>query len=219
MYRCEATSLTGFVQQLATVYLRCGYCRAAVGMLPQGKDPAAFDAKQIARYRLDEMTARERMRRKAGGHANIQYLRWRRLFVILATDGEDVTFAAEEGHGARDLREKPLLVGGYSIRISEGHVHVRIAQEECLRLKAYLLGLALKRSADKIGEVFTRLPWQPYAPVRLQLLGVLAAVNERRKKAGQERVPAAAIRRRRRLVRPFEPLEAGTGLKGGRRGS
>lgn len=206
MYRCEATSPTGFIQQLATVYLRSGYAHAAVGVLPEGKDVEAFDAKQIARYRLDEISPRERMRRKRAGQANIQYLRFKRLFVILATDGRHETFEAEEGRVVRDLREKPLVVCGYSVRIREGHVHVRIAARELLQLKAYLLELAVRESPDKIEAVFRCLPWEPYGPVRAQIFGVLMAVNARRKRGGLEPVPASVIRRRRRLVKPFEQL-------------
>src|SRR5262249_29492817 len=114
--------------------------------------------------------------------------------------GEHERFWTEEGKGVRDLREKPLLVGGYSIRVKGGHVHVRVAEREFVSLRAHLLEVALSRSADGLARVFARLPWEPYAPVRAQLFGLLAAVNERRKKAGEEPVSSAAIRRRRRLV-------------------
>ena len=43
MYRAEASSVVGFVQQLATVYVRSGYVRAAPGILPEGKSAVAFD--------------------------------------------------------------------------------------------------------------------------------------------------------------------------------
>jgi hypothetical protein len=207
VYRCEATSLTGFVQQVATVYVRSGYVHVSVGVLPEGKDAHAFDRKQVARYALEETSARERMRRKRAGYANVQYLRLGRLFVLLATDGQHETFWAEEGKVVRDLRGKPLLVSGYSIRVRDRHVHVRIAERELGRLKAYALEVATKGSPDKIAAVLRGVPWQPYAPVRGQILGILRAINVRRRRAGLSLIPADAIRRRRRLIRPFEPLE------------
>lgn len=38
-YRCEATSLEGFVQQLASNILPHGYWHNVTGRVPDGKDP------------------------------------------------------------------------------------------------------------------------------------------------------------------------------------
>jgi hypothetical protein len=206
MYRAEASSVVGFVQQLATVYVRSGYVRAAAGLLPEGKSPVAFDRKQIERYGLDPLTPRERLRRKRAGLGNVQYLRVGRVFVILGTDGEHEMFDSEEGRVVRDLREKPLLVCGYSLRVREGHVHVRIAEREFLALKGELREVALRGSAEHLAYRFWSVPWEPYAPVRGQLFGLLSMVNEKRRPAGLPLVRTSAVRLRRQLVRPFEPL-------------
>jgi hypothetical protein len=50
MYRCETTSLVGFVQQVATGYLTHGYYFYVTGHIPDGKDPRAVDAKLVERY-------------------------------------------------------------------------------------------------------------------------------------------------------------------------
>lgn len=50
------------------------------------------------------------------------------------------------------------------------------------------------------------LPWQPYAPVWGQYLGLLREANRRRKAAGLEPVPETAVRTRRQICRPFEPV-------------
>jgi hypothetical protein len=205
-YKCSAGSLAGFIQMLATVYVRSGYVHAAVGVLPAGRDPTPFDRKQVERYQLNRLTAYERMRRKRAGYANIQYLRLSRFFVILATDGEHEIFRLEEGAIARDLREKPLVICGYSLRVRQGHVHVRIAEGEFQRVEAYLLDRATKESTDKIAAVFNHLPFERYAPVVFQLRGLLKAVNHRRKVAGLALVPQSAVRWKRRLVRPFESM-------------
>lgn len=205
MYRCEATSVTGFIQQLACVYLRSGYVRAACGILPEGKDAASFDRKQIERYELDETTARMRWQRRRAGLARVQYLRHDRVFAILATDGEHDLFEREEGRIARDLRKRPLLAFGYSLRMGSGHVQVRIADIEYHAFAAEVLHLARReRTPDKIAGLFRRLPYESYAPIRGQLFGLLATVNRERTRAGVALVPADAVRKHRRIVRPFE---------------
>ena len=49
-YRAEATTLEGFIQQLAVGYVCRGYRFYFQGLIPAGKDPRAVDAKLIARY-------------------------------------------------------------------------------------------------------------------------------------------------------------------------
>jgi hypothetical protein len=55
-------------------------------------------------------------------------------------------------------------------------------------------------------EQFRRLPFEPYAPVRSQLFGILREVNSRRGLARFEPVPSCCIRVRRCIVPPFEKL-------------
>lgn len=204
MYRYEATSVTGFIQQLACVYLRSGYVRAAYGKLPEGKDPAAFDAKQLRRYELTQVTARKRGRLRQQGRATIQFLRFGRVFVILATDGEHEVFLQEEGAIVRDLRKRSLIAFGYSLRVANGHVQVRIADREYQALCANVFELAREHSPEQLATAFRSVPFESYTPVRGQLFGLLAAVNEQRKNAGLELVPRDVVRVRRRIVRPFE---------------
>ena len=49
-YRCVATSVAGFLQQLAVAYVANGYWFYVAGRVPDHKDPAAVDAKIIQRY-------------------------------------------------------------------------------------------------------------------------------------------------------------------------
>ena len=51
-YRCEATSIEGFVQKVAVDYVRRGYFFFSAGRIPAGKDAAAIDAKLLAKYRV-----------------------------------------------------------------------------------------------------------------------------------------------------------------------
>ena len=61
------------------------------------------------------------------------------------------------------------------------------------------------RSADGLERAVHALPFEPYRPVRQQLLGVVRAVNRRRKLAGLPPITLGAVRWRRRVVRAFEP--------------
>jgi hypothetical protein len=205
MYRSEATSVEGFVQQLAVAYLGNGYWFYVVGEVPEGKDPRRVDEKLIARYQID-LSKWARARRKRAGQANLQYLRYGRLFILLATHGQHAFFV-EEVSSIRDARKTPIRFRGYSISYRGGHPHVRIDQEEYKRLKACFLELALHRSAERLGSELARLPFEPYAPIRQQMLAVLRAINRERKRAGFELVPRSCFRFVRRVCRPFEPPE------------
>jgi len=64
--------------------------------------------------------------------------------------------------------------------------------------------LALRKSVEHLCVEFRRVPFEPYAPIRRQLLNILRAVNGKRKAAAKDPVPTTALRLRRRVVRPFE---------------
>ena len=112
-YRCVAASEAGFVQQLAVGYIANGYYFYVLGRIPDHKDPAKTDDKIIHQYAI-AMSKWSRSRRKRRGHASLQYLRYGRFYVILATHGKHPFFAAEAGQ-VRDFRKHPLYFMGYSI--------------------------------------------------------------------------------------------------------
>jgi len=114
----EATSVEGFVQQIACCYLRHGYWFYVMGRVPEGKHPQAVDEKLIAKYGIG-VSESTRYRRKKVGQANLQYIRHESAFVILATKGEHCFFA-EEANLIRDIRRVPLRYAGYSISYKPG---------------------------------------------------------------------------------------------------
>lgn len=208
MYRCEATTVGGFVQQLAVAYVQHGYWFYVTGEIPERKCPLAVDAKLLDRYGI-AISKWARARRKQSGRANVQYIRYGRFFVLIATRGEHRFF--EDEPTFRDIRREPLSFAGYSISYKLGadrkwHASVRIHPSEYLTLKAYLLDLATHRSVENLTTEFQRIPFEPYAPVRRQFLNILRAVNRARKQAGYEPVPVEALRLRRRHVLPFTTL-------------
>lgn len=208
-YRCEATSVVGFIQQLAVAYVGRGYFFYVTGEIPERKDPQAVDRRIIEKYGA-AIGKTERSRRKAAGLANIQYIRYRRAFVLLATPGKH-PFFEEERKLIRDAREVPIKFGGYAVSYRAGHPHVRIEQARYLELKAYLSDLAIHRGRCLLEGVFSRLAFEPYAPIRGQIHCILREVNRRRARAQYELLPASCVRTRRRVVSPFgsiEPLPA-----------
>ena len=58
-YRWVATSVAGFVQQLAVGYIANGYWFYVAGSIPEHKNPAAVDGKLIAPAEIEELVKKE----------------------------------------------------------------------------------------------------------------------------------------------------------------
>lgn len=205
-YRCEATSVAGFVQQIAVAFIPHGYWFYVQGEVPGHKDVTLIDRKLVAKYGIG-ISKWARVRRKRQGLANMHYVRYQRTFVLLATRGPHDFFEHERGL-IRDVRREPIRVAGYSISLktdTAGRLRssVRIHPDTYREMKAYVLDLALRRSIEELSVVMQRLPFEPYAPIRRQLLNVVRAANRERKRAGLEPIPIAALRLRRQVVRVF----------------
>ncbi len=212
-YRSEVVSVTGFVQQIACSFLRHGYWFYVTGCIPAGKDAKSVDHKLIEKYGI-AMSESTRARRKQLGFANLQYIRHDRFFAILATKGQH-RFFEEEGAGIRDIRRVPLKIAGYSISYRRGgrtrdgerdkrwHSHVEVERGRFLEVKAHFLHLAVHRSPANLAMAFYDFPFEPYAPVRRQLLVLLREVNAVRRQAGFQLLPIEVLPLRRRIIRPF----------------
>jgi hypothetical protein len=201
--------VAGFVQQLACCYVRHGYHHYVVGEIPPQKDPSVVDDRMVERYGI-ELSKFTRARRKRAGLANVQYIRFRGFFVLCATEprGGHPFFEEHSPRQIRNIRDQPIAFAGYSIGYHRGvdrrwHVSVRIHPDRYRSIKAYLLELATRRSAEQIEREFAELGFEPYAPVRRQLMALLKAVNRERKTAGLAQVPFDCLRLRRIIVRPF----------------
>jgi hypothetical protein len=221
-YRCEAKSVAGFVQQLACCYLPHGYWFYVTGWVPEQKTPETVDEKLIEKYGIG-ISRQSRARRKQHGLANIHYLRYSRYFVLVATHGLH-PFFEHEARGIRDVRRIPIKFGGYSVAYKRGqykrkcfpcarpaaddkwHARVQIERSTYTELKAYFLEMASRRRADELARELYALPFEPYAPVRQQLLNILRLVNRARKAAHLEPLDPQVLRYRRRIVKPFEVI-------------
>lgn len=201
-YRCRTTTIAGFIQQLAVSYIGRGYWFYVCGRVPEAKDPADIDAKLIDRYDIN-VTKWTRARRKRVGLANTQYLRHGRFFVLLATHGKHRFFESER-LCIRDARRTPVKYAGYSVSYRGGHPHVRIERREYLRIRSWLLDVAASRGSAGVRAEMAALRFEPYAPVRRQLLNLLRAANRELVVRGHARVASTCLRFRRTVGPVFE---------------
>lgn len=215
MYRAEATTIEGFVQQL-TCYIASGYRWYVTGCVPQHKDVRKVDARLIEKYEID-LSKYQRARKKSRGEANVQYLRFQRFFVVIATapiGGHPFT-CAERG-ALRDIRKQPIRFAGYSISsrrdgsalrngVEQWRVHVRIDRDAFLELRDFYVDAATRRPRAELERGLREVRFEPYAPVRRQLLSILRQTNSKRRIVGLRPLRMRCLRFRRNQVRPFEP--------------
>ena len=217
-YRYVATSVAGFIQQLAVAYVSKGYYFYVAGRIPEHKDPARTDQKILEQYGI-AISKWARTRRKREGRANVHYLRYKRVYVIIATHGVHPFFAAEATR-LRDVRRTPLSFMGYSIGCrrarggGEYHASVRIHRDRFAELKARFKAAAPHLNVEELCSALRSLQFEPYAPVRAQFCGLLRTVNRQRKLAGLELIPPSALRLGRGSVRPFEDGRVPTNQSG-----
>ena len=65
-------------------------------------------------------------------------------------------------------------------------------------------------SPENLALAFYDFPYEPYAPVRRQLLVLLREVNAVRRQAGYQVLPIDVLPLRRRIVKPFGEMPSGT---------
>ena len=223
MYRCEATSLEGFVKQLAVTYVARSKCFFYVtGTVSPRLLPAQHDRRIVEKYDLN-ISRFTRSRRKRTGIAAVHYLRYQNFWVLLAGYGTHKFFdlnsqsdptTGERTPQFRDIRKRPLSVWfnwrrewlAYAIGYSGGKARVGIEQKRSYpRLKAHFVEMSTKRSLAWLIDEFYHIPFEPYGPVLRQLHAIKRAVNRARRIAGiSGRVPDEAIPARRRRVCVFD---------------
>lgn len=144
----------------------------------------------------------------------MQYIRCGSFFVLMATAGDHPFKHAERGQ-IRDIRRVPTKFAGYSISYRRGgrtrkgdpdpkwRAHVEIERSQYKLLRDYFLDRAVHRRAETLGRSFRNVEFEPYAPLRRQLLAIWRQVNRKRKRQSYELVPVNALRLRRNIVKPF----------------
>ncbi|TWU21414.1 hypothetical protein [Bythopirellula polymerisocia] len=219
-YQYEVTSLVGYLQRVATHLLPKGYYFFVQGLVPADKNPPVLDAKLLAKYDVAKTEGARRWR-KSQGLGNVQYVRFQRAWILLATHG-DHPIREGERTNLKDVRRMPIRIGDYSITVKRGNylkkrspedpprvdgkwrVRVLIARDAYRELSAYFLSIACHRRAEALAEELYILPYVPYAPVRKQLLKLLRLINAKRQAAGYAKIPPSCLRFKREIVRSFE---------------
>lgn len=102
------------------------------------------------------------------------------------------------------------LIEKYGIAVSEStrgrRKRLGKANLQYLRHDHFFIILAMHRSVANLARAFYEIPFEPYAPVRRQMLLLLRKVNQVRKRAGYQLVPAEILPFRRRVVKPFSRI-------------
>ena len=119
----------------------------------------------------------------------MQYLRFGRRFVILATHGAHQFFECE-AKNIRDVRWTPLRIGRYAVghrqENGKGKAFVRITQTEIRGVRSRLVAHAV--SAADVANEIRSLGLLRYAGVWRQVVGLVKVINKKRKRAGLEPV-------------------------------
>lgn len=224
-YRYVASSRVGFIQQVACSYVSNGYRFHVSGEVPARMEPEKLDEKLLSKYSIRKTDA-QRYYAKSIGRANIQYIRFERDYLMLATKGEHIWNACEAGNIKDCSRGEPIQFFGYSIYWKDGRyrpycckrdregpaekddkkrVRVQISRERFRELKAEFVTQATRRRAAWLATKLFYVPYEPYAPIRQQMLEIVHAINRKRKDAGmKDFIDVNAIRKRRAIVKPFE---------------
>jgi hypothetical protein len=202
-YLYEATSVEGFVQQLALRYLPSGYRYYVSGIIQEGKDPRAVDARILQKYDI-AVDKWERHRRKRAGRPNLQYLRYRRRFLILCTGEDESHPFFQTEREVRDVQRVPIRFSGYEISHRAGKVWVRIDRDDFRAIRGYFLAVASKRRAADLAAEIHALPYQPYRSVKYQLYRLVADIIDYRAAAGRPPLDKCAVPARRTICHPFE---------------
>lgn len=162
---------------------------------------------------------RER-RRKIAQRATIK----ERVWIILATHGHH-RFFEDESQNIRDAHKVPILIGDYSLSVKQGgflrkdsadtepvhdgrlRTRVQISRERYREMAAYFLERACHRSVENLAKELWCVPFEPYAPVRRQMLNLLRLLNQKRQTTGFEKIPPTVLRYKRYIVSPFESFD------------
>ena len=160
-YKWEATTLEGFVQQLAVAYIARRYFFYVTGRVPQRLSKSEHDQRMLNKFDVARSKwSRYRRTKRTGPDgrplANVQYLRYRDFWVLLATVGYHRFFQEHTQSTAggittirqyKDVRETPIQFGGYSLG-HNGKASVRISRPAYRELKGHFLTVGDRSSVD-----------------------------------------------------------------------
>jgi len=182
----EAKSAEAFVQHVAIRLIGNGYFYFVQGEIPSHKDPKLVDKKFAERYAVGDSKWTQRRKRERG-EAKVRYLRFGRLFILVATPGAHPFFLEEESV-IKDARKDAIRCLGYSIKALErtdGSItpSVRLTFERLYPFRMNLLALDSKEE-DEIIHLIKRETFLWFSGVKKQIFRLLRELNEGRKARG-----------------------------------
>jgi hypothetical protein len=121
------------------MYMRHGYMRYALRIIPEQKDPGKIASKLILHYDCTYNRAIRRQRRKKG-LANVVLLCFGKQFLLMATDGEHPEFEKIE---SLQFSEDPLQFSGYSIGVKQGKPYIKMVSRRFRGIKKTLTWMAV----------------------------------------------------------------------------
>lgn len=221
-YRCVATSIEGFLFQLAVSYVTNGkYYFYVTGSVPSWRTPTEHDARMLSQYEVAiSKFARCRRRKRIGisGRrlANCQYLRFSDFWILLCQEGENAFFdrnCKRDTSGAiveqwfYDVRQSAIQFNEYSVGYFKDKLTVRLSSKAMAGLRSYYLKLALK-PLPYLREELATFPYEAYGGVLKQRYSILRSMNLKRGAAGLPAIPTSFIRKKRKPVKPFMSKES-----------
>lgn len=181
MYHAEAKTSAEIIRRLTKYYIPNGYYFFTVSTIPERKDVAEVDRNIIEKYGL-AISRTTRSRDKAKGVARVQYLRYERQVILVATRGEHSFF---DDKSVRDCRKTPLPVWYYWITASENRYHVRVCPESYHMVREKLLRLAESGKEDDAIEQIRALPWLNYPDIQKQKWRLTKELSQALRKKGK----------------------------------
>ena len=226
LYRCNTSSPEGLVQVVARNYLNSGYVFYIAKSHPDGRDYDAIDRRIIEKYEIN-ISKFKRARRKRAGFGNVHYIRYQSFYLLLATPGEHEIFFNSDrdanGHllppeqrgeraSLQDARRTPIKFAGYSMSVTKDGVKVRIEREHYRDLRAFFAEIATHWSKKNIEEELKKtLKFCPYAPIQAQQHSIISMINDKRKRAGYQRIATNLFPKRYTPCKPyFEQQDSAT---------
>lgn len=179
MTRYIAPTLGFFLRRIAIDYLRFGYYRWALRVIPPDSDPIAIDTKLLDIYGVTSCRT-TRMRQRRQGLAVVQYVRWGHTFVLLATEGTHQQFDRLRSF---DAREAPIHIGAYTVGVRSSRVVVEVRQR-VWQVVSRQIQLRALGDLTKVETRITSLPFYRFPGVIGQMRNLVGSVNKRRRVAG-----------------------------------
>ena len=144
------------------------------------------------KHRSDAATA-SATKRAFEGYA----LSYRKGHYVRKTADEKATYRADRTAGSRPIR---------GTRDTKWHARVEIERRTFKMLRAYCLNRAAHSSVETLTHELQKIPYEPYAPIRQQLLSLVRDINRCRRVAGMSgEVSYSCLRLKRMQVHPFGP--------------